>query len=98
MSHPEPIDDFQSVGHVSRRRAHSPARRALARRERRARKQARVDLALGVALALLVVLIAPGLAIVALGVAVALIGCLVSWLVQRRRSRLHPHKAPETHP
>ena len=47
----------------------------------------RTDLTIGVVLALLVVLVAPGLAIVALIVLLTLLACLATWLVQRRRAR-----------
>jgi hypothetical protein len=58
------------------------ARRRAARRRRRL---ARIDLGVGVALAILLLLIAPGLAIVALVASVVILVCGVSLLVERRR-------------
>jgi len=63
------------------------SRRAAARRSAR---DARIDVALGVVLALLVVLAAPGLAVVAILVLAVLAVCgvslLVSWIRRRRGS------------
>ncbi len=60
--------------------------------------RARTDLAIGVVLALLVVLVAPGLAIVALIVLVTLLACLSTWLVQRRRARRDRSSPARGHP
>jgi Flp pilus assembly protein TadB len=87
MSAPEPPDHLARVEHASRMRTRGDARRALARRERHMRRRARVDLALGVILALLVVLLAPGLAIVALLVLLALVVLLVWWLIRLAAAR-----------
>ena len=64
------------------------SRRAAARRSAR---DARIDIALGVVLALFVLLIAPGLAVVAIFVLAVLAVCgaslLVSWVRRRRAGR-----------
>jgi hypothetical protein len=50
----------------------------------RARRRARIDIALGVAVALVVLALAPGLAVVAVVALVAIAGCLLSLLLRRR--------------
>lgn len=68
--------------------ARSAERRALRRlqsRERRLLVRARVDVAAGVLVALLLILLVPGLAIVALIAALALVACGLSLALERRR-------------
>lgn len=68
----------------------SAERRALRRlqsRERRRRMGVRADIVAGVAIALLLILIAPGLAVVAAIALLGLLACGVSLLVERRRRR-----------
>jgi hypothetical protein len=68
-------------------------RRAAAARVRR-RRLLVADLALGAALALFGLIVAPGLAIVALGALVVLLGCGVWAVVERRRGRRVPPPRP----
>jgi Flp pilus assembly protein TadB len=63
-------------------RAHLQERRRVARRRRHL---ARVDLALGLVAALILVLAAPGLAIAGLIALIVLVGCLAAFLLDRRR-------------
>lgn len=98
MSGRQPIDDLPRMEPSSGPRVRSGAVRALQRRERRMRARARLDILLGVGIAILVVLLAPGLAIVALVVVATLLACLVSWLVQRRRGRRHHSPLHKTYP
>ncbi len=84
----------RSSGELSRRRdavqappadiSHLRARRREAERRRRL---ARVDLGLGLAGALLLWILTPGLAITALIAGGVLVACAVSFVVQRRRRR-----------
>jgi hypothetical protein len=61
--------------------------RARRREARRKRRLARVDLGLGVAGALVLLLVSPGLAITGLIALLVLAGCLISALVGRRARR-----------
>ena len=66
--------------------------------ERRARRRARgllrLDIAIGVLVAVIAILVAPGIAVVAIVAGVVLLVCGVSLLVGRaRRGRRHPRSA-----
>ncbi|HEY7893173.1 MAG TPA: hypothetical protein VIC05_13280 [Solirubrobacteraceae bacterium] len=61
--------------------------RARRRRARRRRRLARIDMALGVALALVVIIASPGLAVTALIAFTLLVFCLVSCAVAWLRGR-----------
>jgi Flp pilus assembly protein TadB len=74
MSTTEPLKD------ISRSRA----RRKQARRRRHL---ARLDFGLGLLLAVVALLVAPGIAIVALVALLALVICALSVVLERRRSR-----------
>jgi hypothetical protein len=102
-------EDWSSVvyNHSSRHRARAPLgghepvhrRRAAAGRSpigrARRRRLRLIDLGLGVALALLAILLAPGLAIVALLALVGLLACGASLAVGRvRRRRAGNHRRP----
>jgi Flp pilus assembly protein TadB len=62
------------------------ARRSRASHSRR-RRLARIDVALGLLVALVLLLASPGLAIAAIVALILLVGCGISLLVQRRGSR-----------
>lgn len=74
--------------------AHIAELRARRRRARRRRRLARVDVGLGVAGALVLLLVSPGLAITGLIAALVLVGCLVSLLMQRRAHRRTANASP----
>jgi Flp pilus assembly protein TadB len=57
------------------------------RQARRRRSLARLDVALGLLVAVFALVIAPGIAIVAIVALLAIVVCAVSILVERRRSR-----------
>jgi Flp pilus assembly protein TadB len=59
--------------------------RARRREARRRRRLARVDLGLGVAGALVLLIATPGLAIAALVAGIVLVACVTSFAVERRR-------------
>jgi hypothetical protein len=73
-------------------------RRREARHARRRRINAQVDVSIGVLIALVVLLAAPGLAIVALMAAVALAACLVSLGIERRRRMHAARRDPKVRP
>lgn len=83
MSTEEHLDE------LARSRERSQTRRALARRRR---VRGRVDLAVGALLALAAVLLAPGLAIVALAALAVLACCAVSVVVSRLRTARRPRR------
>jgi Flp pilus assembly protein TadB len=74
MSAIEPLNDMSHL-HARRRQA------------RRRRHLFRVDIALGLLIAVVALLLAPGIAIVAVVALAILAGCGVSILIDRRRSR-----------
>lgn len=63
------------------------ALRVRRRQARRRRRLARVDVGLGVAVAAVLLIASPGLAISGLVAVLMLAGCLISILAQRRRHR-----------
>jgi Flp pilus assembly protein TadB len=79
---PEPFSDRSRPREISQLRAR---RRALDRR----RRLFRLDLAVGVLAAIILMVATPGLAIAALVAGVMLIACFVSVILERRRRRRH---------
>lgn len=79
---------MDAVGRSAERRA----LRRLQSRERRRRLGVRADIVAGVAIALLLILIAPGLAVVALLALLGLLACGASLLVERRRRRMRERR------
>ena len=61
--------------------------RARRERARRRRRLARMDVGYGLLVAVVVIVLAPGLAIVALAALVGLVACIVSVVLERRGSR-----------
>ncbi len=102
---PLPQDQAMSAARSSRQRptelapppADISALRMRRRQARRRRRLARVDVGLGVAGALVLLIASPGLAITGLIAALVLAACVVSFLVQRRRSR-RAARAPRARP
>ncbi len=83
-----------AYNHSSRHHSHAPMgtpelvhRRRAAVSHARRRRRRLIDMALGLVLALLAVLLAPGLAIVALLIVVALLACAASFAYEQIRRR-----------
>jgi Flp pilus assembly protein TadB len=63
--------------------------RARRLRARRRRRLARMDVGFGLLVAVVAIVLAPGLAIVALAALIGLVACIVSVVLERRGSRRH---------
>ena len=62
-------------------------RQARRRQLRRRRGLRRLDVALGVLVAIVALVVAPGVAVVAIGAVIVLLACALSLLIGRRRAR-----------
>jgi Flp pilus assembly protein TadB len=84
-------DPLAPVSTAAERQAH--------RREiRRRRGLRRLDVAIGVLLAVIALVVAPGVAVVAIGAVIVLVACGLSLLYGRRRARRARSRAGSTRP